>query len=260
VQATQIELQLERTRALGHYCERMPSNQTSTSVALEGTAALAQKINGQHLPRYVAIEGPIGVGKTTLARKIAQVFDYPLLLEPAAENPFLDRYYRDGKRHALSTQLFFLLHRAQQVAELHNNDLLGPLVVADFLMEKDDLFARMTLDENEYALYTQIHESLGIQAPTPDLVIYLQAPVDILQERIRDRGIDYERQIEGAYLNSLADAYTEFFHFYTQAPLLVVNAATIDFANNDAHFNALLDQMLAMDGLRQYFNPNPTLL
>lgn len=238
----------------------MSTNQNMIPVALEGTGALAKKIEGRELPRYVAVEGPIGVGKTTLARKLAQVFGYPLLLEPAAENPFLDRYYRDGKRHALSTQLFFLLHRAQQVAGIHSNDLLGPMVVADFLMEKDDLFARMTLDENEYALYTQIQESLAIQAPTPDLVIYLQAPVDTLQRRIRDRGIDYERQIEASYLNSLANAYTEFFHLYTQAPLLVVNAGAIDFANNDAHFDALLDQMLAMDGLRQYFNPNPTLL
>ena len=147
----------------------MSTNQTLMPVALEGTGALAQKIDGRELPRYVAVEGPIGVGKTTLARKVAQVFDYPLLLEPAAENPFLDRYYRDGRRHALPTQLFFLLHRAQQIEGLHSNDLLGPLVVADFLMEKDDLFARMTLDDNEYSLYTQIHESLAIQAPTPDL-------------------------------------------------------------------------------------------
>lgn len=238
----------------------MSTNQTLIPVPLNGTGALAQKVSGQELPRYVAVEGPIGVGKTTLARKLAQVFDYPLLLEPAAENPFLDRYYRDGKRNALSTQLFFLLHRAQQVADLHRNDLLGPLVVADFLMEKDELFARMTLDDNEYSLYAQIYENLAIQAPAPDLVIYLQAPVNILQQRIRDRGIEYEKQIKASYLNSLANAYTEFFHFYNDAPLLVVNAADIDFVNNDAHFDALLDQMLAMDGLRQYFNPNPSLL
>ena len=221
---------------------------------------IGQKLRDRTLPRYITVEGPIGVGKTTLANKLADAFGYPLLLEPSTENPFLDRFYRDGRKHALPTQLFFLLHRARQIADLEKEDLLGPNLVADFLMQKDDLFARMTLDENEYALYTQIHESLAIQAPIPDLVIYLQAPVGILQQRIRDRGIDYEKQIEVAYLNSLANAYTEFFHFYNQAPLLVVNAATIDYVNNDDHFDALLDKMLAMDGLRQYFNPNPTLL
>lgn len=238
----------------------MPNNPTPLSLALEGTGALAQKLEGQRLPRYVAVEGPIGVGKTTLARKLAQVFDYPLLLEPAAENPFLDRFYRDGRRNALPTQLFFLLHRAQQVQGLADDDLLGPLVVTDFLMDKDDLFARMTLDDNEYELYARIQENLALSAPTPDLVIYLQAPLDILQQRIRDRGIDYERHIELGYLRTLADAYTEFFHFYDDAPLLVVNAAAIDIANNDAHFDALLEAVLAMDGARQYFNPNPTLL
>ena len=227
---------------------------------MESTAGLAQKIDGRELPRYVAVEGPIGVGKTTLARKLAEAFAYPLLLEPAAENPFLDRFYRDGRHNALPTQLFFLLHRAQQMTELGGNDLLGPMVVSDFLIEKDDLFARMTLDGNEYELYQQIHTNLAIDAPTPDLVIYLQAPVEVLLQRIRSRGIDYERHIDVAYLTTLADAYTEFFHFYTQAPLLVVNAGTIDFAGNAAHFDALLDQLLTMDGLRQYFNPNPTLL
>jgi deoxyguanosine kinase len=230
------------------------------SLAIQSTAALEQKLEGHELPRYIAVEGPIGVGKTTLANKLAEVFQYPMLLEPAAENPFLDRYYREGRRHALPTQLFFLLHRAQQVENIGANDLLGPSLVADFLIEKDNLFARMTLDDNEYALYRQIHDNLAINPPTPDLVIYLQAPVNVLQSRIRDRGIAYERDIESGYLETLASAYTEFFHFYDSAPMLVVNAAAIDFANNAAHFEALLDHILAMDGLRQYFNPSPTLL
>lgn len=211
-------------------------------------------------PRFVAIEGPIGVGKTTLARRLADHFRYPLLLEPSTENPFLDRFYREGRRHALPTQLYFLLHRARQVAELPGDDLLGPTLVSDFLMEKDDLFARMTLDDHEYALYRQIYDSLELAPPQPDLVIYLQAPVDVLLARIRRRGIRYERDIEGGYLETLNRAYTEFFHYYDAAPLLVVNATEIDFANNDAHFDALLGQVLEMDGLRQYFNPNPTLL
>lgn len=222
--------------------------------------SLAQQINSQELPRYIAVEGPIGVGKTTLARKLADTFSYPLLLEPSEDNPFLDSFYRDGGRNALPTQLFFLLHRAGQIADLGQDDLLGPMMIADFLMEKDDLFARITLDENEYGLYSQIHGNLSLAPPIPDLVIYLQAPVDILQQRIRTRGIAYERQIELSYLTALTKAYTEFFHFYNQAPLLVVNAASIDFANNDDHFEALLSQILKMDGSRVYFNPNPTLL
>jgi len=218
------------------------------------------KLENQVPPRYIAIEGPIGVGKTTLARKIAQIFNRPLLLEPAEDNPFLDRYYREGKRHALSTQLYFLLHRARQIEDISAGDLLEPTLVADFLIEKDDLFARLTLDDNEYALYRQIHESLALNAPHPDLVIYLQAPAQVLLSRIRRRGIRYESDIRTDYLESLIDTYTEFFHFYDAAPLLVVNATEIDIANNADHFDALVAQILSMDGPRQYFNPHPTLL
>jgi len=224
------------------------------------TGALSQKLEGHDLPRYIVVEGPIGVGKTTLANRLAETFRYPVLLEPAFDNPFLDRFYREGRRHALPTQLFFLLNRARQMSELGVDDLLGPTLVADFLMEKDDLFARATLDDNEYSLYRQIVENLAIQPVTPDLVIYLQAPVSVLLQRIRQRGISYERAIDSDYLELLNSAYTEFFHFYDAAPLLVINATEIDFANNNSHFEALLDQVLAMDGLRQYFNPNPTLL
>ena len=227
---------------------------------IDYTGALSQKLEGHDLPRYIAIEGPIGVGKTTLANRLAETFRYPVLLEPATDNPFLDRFYREGRRHALPTQLFFLLNRARQVSELGVDDLLGPTLVADFLMEKDDLFARTTLDDNEYSLYRQIVENLDLQPVTPDLVIYLQAPVSVLLQRIRQRGISYERAIDSDYLELLNSAYTEFFHFYNAAPLLVINATEIDFANNNSHFEALLDQVLAMDGLRQYFNPNPTLL
>lgn len=212
------------------------------------------------LPRYVAIEGPIGVGKTTLAKRIGEAFGYPMMLEPVTENPFLDRFYRDGRQHALPTQLFFLLHRARQVSDLGGDDLLGPTTVADFLIEKDRLFAQLTLDDTEFELYQQIHASLAIHPPTPDLVIYLQATTDTLLERVNRRGLDFEQGIERDYLQSLADAYTEFFHYYDQAPLLIVNATEIDFANNETHFELLLDQIIHMDGNRQFFNPNPTLL
>lgn len=222
--------------------------------------APSEVLQDRTLPRFVTVEGPIGVGKTTLARRLADYFGYPTLLEPAAENPFLDRFYREGRRHALPTQLYFLLNRTRQIGDLPQDDLVGPSLVSDFLLEKDELFARMTLDENEYALYRQIYDSLDLQAPRPDLVIYLQAPVHVLLSRIRRRGVHYERDIEADYLETLNRAYTEFFHYYDAAPLLVVNAAEIDFANNDAHFDALLTQITHMDGLRQYFNPNPTLI
>ena len=229
-------------------------------IALETPGAIAQKIDAHEWPRYVAVEGPIGVGKTTLARRLADALRYPLMLEPAMENPFLDRFYRDARRHALPTQLFFLLNRARQIADLPEDDLVGPLLVSDFLMEKDRLFAELTLDPNELVLYQQIHDSLQLGPPAPDLVIYLQAPVDVLLRRIRRRGIDFEQKIDPDYLNALVTTYTEFFHFYDKAPLLVVNAAEIDFANNTDHFEALLDQMIGMDGTRRYFNPNPLLI
>jgi len=238
----------------------MNSQAQRTSSVTEMDGFIAQKLRDRNPPRYITVEGPIGVGKTTLATRLADTFRYPLLLEPSTENPFLDRFYREGRRHALPTQLFFLLHRARQIAEVEQDDLLGATLVADFLMEKDDLFARMTLDENEYGLYRQIYQSLELNPPKPDLVIYLQAPVGVLLERIRRRGIGYEREIDAEYLETLNQAYTEFFHYYDATPLLVVNATEIDFANNPTHFSELLDQILAMDGLRQYFNPNPTLL
>ncbi len=211
-------------------------------------------------PRYIAVEGPIGVGKTTLARRLADTFHYPLVLEPAAANPFLDGFYREGQRNALSTQLYFLLHRAEQVARFARDDLLGPMQVTDFLIEKDRLFAEATLDENEIKLYWQIVERLRIDPPKPDLVIYLQAPVAVLLARIRRRGIGYEQRIGSEYLATLSTAYAEFFHYYDDAPLLVVNAAQIDFASNERHYETLIEQIGAMDGVRHYFNPNPALL
>ena len=211
-------------------------------------------------PRYIAVEGPIGVGKTTLAQRLAETFRIPLLLEPAAQNPFLDRYYGDRRANALSTQLFFLLHRSRQVQDIASNDLLGPNLVADFLIEKDRLFAQLTLDSEEYKLYEQIYDSLNIDPPQPDLVVYLQAPTRVLQDRIRVRGLSYEQQIDDAYLEQLADAYARFFHFYTDAPLLIVNATEIDLSGNEQHYNALVDEILATRTPRQYFNPHPTLL
>ena len=214
---------------------------------------------GNDLPRHIAVEGPIGVGKTTLATRLSEALRYPLLLEPTTENPFLDRFYREGRRHALPTQLFFLLHRARQVAAL-DDDLVGSLVVSDFLIEKDRLFAELNLDPDELGIYEQIWRSLDIRPPAPDLVIYLQAPPPVLIERIRHRGVGFEQHIGDEYLTSLCAAYTRFFHDYSDAPLLIVNAAEIDFAHEDRHFEALLTQLQDFDGVRKYFNPNPRLL
>ena len=230
---------------------------SSSSVELK--ADLIAKIGQSRLPGYIAVEGPIGVGKTTLTDHLAAALGYQALHEPVTENPFLDEFYRSG-RHALATQLYFLLHRARQVQDINPNDLLGNRLVADFLMAKDRLFARMTLDEQEFGLYEQISSTLNLQAPEPDLVIYLQAPTEVLLSRIRSRGIAFEQHIEPNYLESLIESYTEFFHFYDAAPLLIVNAAEIDFAHNRQHFEALLERILKVDGMRQYFNPNPTLL
>lgn len=242
----------------------LQTTQLAAEADLNATAPLyalveAAKLSNT-LPRYVAVEGPIGVGKTVLARQLATLFGYPLMLEGADENPFLDRFYAEGASQALPTQLFFLLHRAKQVADMPGNDLLDRSLVADFMIERDDLFARLTLDSEELALYQQIHKSLLLQPPTPDLVIYLQAPAKVLQQRVLRRGIDFEQSINVEYLSALADSYAEFFHYYDQAPVLIVNAAEIDFADNPAHFAALLEQIVHMEGTRQFFNPHPMLL
>ena len=213
----------------------------------------------EKLPRFIAVEGCIGVGKTTLARNLANLFNYETLLEQAEENPFLERFYRDPKATALPTQLFFLFQRANQLQQLKQNDLFEPVRVADFLMDKDELFARVTLDQDEYAIYQQVFDKLTIVAPRPDLVIYLQAPVDVLVDRIRQRGIAAEQYITREYLSSLNDAYTEFFHFYDAAPLLIVNARDLNLANNRDHFTQLVNYILTIKSGRHYYNPIPEL-
>jgi deoxyguanosine kinase len=208
-------------------------------------------------PRYIAIEGPIGVGKTSLARRMAESFGSELMLEGAIDNPFLERFYQNPRQAALSTQLYFLLQRARQMQDLHQGDMFQPVWVADFLMDKDRLFAEVTLDPDELKLYEQVYAQLTIDAPKPDLVIYLQAPVEVLHKRIAKRGIAYERWIESGYLKRLSDAYTRFFYHYDAAPLLIVNAAEIDPIGNDADYNQLLEQVKQVRSGRHYFNPLP---
>ncbi len=214
-------------------------------------------IPAEQAPGFIVVEGPIGVGKTSLARRLGATFGSELLLEGAADNPFLERFYRSPRRHALQTQLFFLLQRTQQIQELRQADMFEPVRVADYLMEKDRLFARLTLDREELVLYEQVYSHLAVDAPAPDLVIYLQAPVDVLQKRIARRGIASERRIEQSYLRSLCDAYTEFFHYYDAAPLLIVNAAEINLIDSEADYRALVDTLSNVRKGRHYFNPVP---
>ena len=207
------------------------------------------------IPDYIVIEGPIGVGKTSLAKRLAGDFNGELLLEGAEENPFLERFYRNPRHAALPTQLFFLFQRAQQIQALRQSDMFAPVRVADFILEKDRLFAQLTLDDNELKLYEQVYDNITVDAPQPDLVIYLQAPVDVLLTRVQKRGRDYERFIETNYLERLVEAYTRFFYHYTATPLLIVNAADIDLVNNDQDYQLLLERLKKTTGGRHYFNP-----
>lgn len=204
--------------------------------------------------RYIAVEGPIGVGKTSLAHRLARHLNAELLLENPADNPFLPHFYEDRQRFALPAQLFFLLARAEQVRNLSQGRLFAPLTVADYILEKDSLFARLNLDEAEFRLYQQLYEGLRPQSISPDLVIYLQAPTEALLERIRRRKRDYERTLSETYVSDLARSYSEFFYHYDAAPLLIVNTERLNFADRETDFHLLLDRIRDMRGAREFFN------
>ncbi len=206
---------------------------------------------------FIVVEGPIGVGKTTLAKRLAESFGSDVLLEGAEENPFLERFYQDQRSAALQTQLFFLFQRAQQLQDLKQQDMFRPVQVADFIIEKDRLFAQMTLDEDEYKLYEQVYEHVTIDAPQPDLVIYLQAPVEVLVKRVAKRGRRFEKYMEADYLERIIESYTRYFYNYAGSPLLIVNATEIDLVNNEADYQLLLDQINKTQSGRHYFNPAP---
>lgn len=204
--------------------------------------------------RYIVVEGPIGVGKTTLARKLGEHLAANLLLENPDAIPFLPKFYQDMSRYALPTQLSFLFQRVEQVESLTQIDLFGGQTVADFLFDKDPLFAEMTLGDDEFRLYSDIYRHLRVRAPTPDLVIYLQADLDTLIDRVRQRSRDYESRIGEPYLRSLADRYSRFFYDYTDAPLLIVNTEHLNLVENEDDFRLLLRRIEGMRGSREYFN------
>ena len=222
---------------------------------MSDTRAINVELKGRTPPAYIAVEGPIGVGKTTLTKKLAASFNYATLLEDAEDNPFLEKFYANRERAALSTQLFFLFQRAQKIQDMRQADIFEPVRVADFLIEKDPLFARVNLDRDEFSLYEKVYQQLTIDAPTPDLVIYLQAPIDVLLSRIESRGLPFEQGIDRAYLERLNEVYSEFFLYYDGAPLLIVNASEIDLANSEADYKHLVDYMLDIRNGRHYFNP-----
>jgi len=204
--------------------------------------------------RHIVVEGPIGVGKTSLARRLGATIGAHLLLERPEANPFLERFYREPAHHALATQLFFLFQRIQQLAELRQLDLFRSHVVGDFLLDKDPLFARLTLADDELKLYEQLYAQLAPRAPAPDLVIYLQAPADTLIERVARRGIAAEAQISSDYLRRLAAGYAEFFHHFDAAPLLVVNAEHLNPIERDDDYALLVSHIGKMRGRREYFS------
>jgi deoxyadenosine/deoxycytidine kinase len=200
------------------------------------------------------------VGKTTLARRLAESFGSELLLEGAEENPFLERFYEDPRHGALPTQMFFLFQRARQIQQLRQGDMFAPVRVADFMLAKDRLFAELTLDLDELRLYQQTYDHLTLDAPLPDLVVYLQAPVEVLHARIAKRSRAGEHHITAEYLKRVSDAYAEFFHHYDESPLLIVNAAGIDLSERDDDYALLLDRIRSIRSGRHFFNPLPTMV
>ena len=205
--------------------------------------------------RYIVVEGPIGVGKTHLATRLAESFGGTMVFEQPDHNPFLEKFYLHPKESALPTQLSFLMQRVKLSKTLEQGDLFSNLQVADFMVEKDRLFAQITLDDDELALYHMVYDNLTLHHRKPDLVVYLQAPLAVLKSRVSQRGIGYEQRIEDVYLQRLTDAYADFFHYYEDSPLLIVNAEEIDLVDNEQDYQALVDQISTLTTGKHYYNP-----
>ena len=215
------------------------------------------------VPKFVAVEGPVGVGKTTLTKLLAESFGYETFLEKPSDNPFLGDFYKNPSQSALATQLFFLFQRVKQIQDLKQGDIFTPVHVSDFLLDKDKLFAQVTLSEHELSLYNQIYDYLSLDLPTPDLVIYLQAETKTLFERVLQRGREIEKGISFEYLDLLNESYKEFFLAYDRSPVLIVNSEFLDLAHNQNDYMLLLEKLLEYfnnpEGRMMYFNPSPSL-
>jgi len=216
------------------------------------------------VPKFIAVEGPIGVGKTTLTNLLADAFGYETFLEKPNENPFLKDFYKNSKQSALATQLFFLFQRVKEAQSLIQDDIFSPVRVSDFILEKDKLFASVILSEKELDLYNQIYEYLSIDLPSPNIVIYLQAKTETLYQRVISRGVEMERNISFEYLEDLNEAYKEFFLDYEKCPVLIVNSEFIDFSSKEDDFLILVSKLMEFfnnpEGRKMYFNPSPSLI
>ena len=219
--------------------------------------------NYKKVPKFLAVEGPVGVGKTTLTKLLAESFRYETFLEQPSDNPFLADFYKNPTQSALATQLFFLFQRVKQIQDLKQGDIFTPIHVSDFLLDKDKLFAQVTLSEHELSLYNQIYDFLSLDLPTPDLVIYLQAETKTLFERVAQRGREIEKGISFEYLDLLNESYKEFFLAYDRSPVLIVNSEFLDLAHNQNDYMLLLEKLLEYfnnpEGRMMYFNPSPSL-
>lgn len=205
--------------------------------------------------RYIVVEGPIGVGKTSLAEKLSEYFNAELALERTHENPFLNNFYKDKSRYAFQTQTFFLLNRYAQQLELVQRNLFNTATITDYIFQKDRLFASLNLSEDEFSLYKNIYNLLKPKIPVPDLVIHLQASTDVLMTRIRQRGRRFEKDIEYEYLDEINSAYNNFFFHYVESPLLVINTNDIDFVKKQSALEDLVQKIYSHRVGKQYYIP-----
>ena len=204
---------------------------------------------------YIVVEGPIGSGKSTLAKILADRFLVNFLSEKAEKNPFLPKFYEDMKRYALSTQLFFLFQRADQIKKISQKDMFKKSIIADFFLEKDPIFAKINLDEEEFNLYHQIFSHLQLKAPKPDLIIYIQTSVETLEKRIKERNIDFEMDISTKYLETIAESYSQYFHSYNHSPVLILNNENLNILKDKNAINLLIERIMGIKSNREFFNP-----